>query len=168
MNEWKTSHNISIVCLAPTKFRLPPFIRQEKNQLMVWWAYVYWNLSGFQYMARSKKLLIGLAKHTIQTVWSHSSSFLRLSLSEWIPIKLGKAFCLIFWDGLRLAESMPRREDGLRWRAVPSSRQFSPFEAIYPPKTCLSLVALRHYRPTKFTKGLKPQNHVYFIFKTQG
>jgi len=55
---------------------------------------------------------------------------------------------------------------GLRWIAVPSSCQFASFGAITPPKTCLYLVALRHYRPTNFTKGLQQQHHVGIVCLT--
>ena len=52
MNYWNTSQDITIVCLPLTKFWDTPLHQARKKQLMFLWAYVYLNLSRFEYVAR--------------------------------------------------------------------------------------------------------------------
>ena len=64
--------------------------------------------------------------------------------------------------GKGVSASFFKMDAWFRWVDVPSSRQFPPVGAINPPKTCLYLVASRHYRPTHSTKGLQCQYYAAF------
>ena len=64
------------------------------NLKKCWWMLVSYVNIYFVTMDKtlisSHNLLIGLAKHNLQTASTLSSSLLPLSLSEWIPIQSGK------------------------------------------------------------------------------